>query len=70
MDMLSNSSDRAIVRSVATLGESLGLAVLAEGVEDEAIEAALLADGCGEGQGFYYTKPVSRRELGTWLGVR
>lgn len=67
MDMLDNGNDRAIVRSVVALGRSLGLAVIAEGVENAEVEAGLVADGCREGQGFYYSKPVARRELEAWL---
>ena len=67
-DMLEDASDRAIVRSVVALGHSLSLSVLAEGVETDAIIAALLEEGCLEGQGFVYTKPLTRAELEDWLG--
>ncbi|WP_440995737.1 sensor domain-containing protein [Arhodomonas sp. SL1] len=56
-DMLTDNDDHAIVRSVIALGASLDLAVIAEGVETRAQAEALLADGCGEAQGFYYSGP-------------
>ena len=66
-DMLANSADRAIVRSVVTLGRSLSLSVIAEGVETGELEAALLEEGCREGQGFYYARPMPEAELQQWL---
>lgn len=69
-DMLEDSADRAIVRSVVTLGQSLSLSVIAEGVEIRAIETALLEEGCREGQGFYYARPMPQAELGRWIAER
>ena len=47
----------AIVRAVIGLGRSLGIAINAEGVENVAQRAALLREGCGELQGFLFSKP-------------
>ena len=44
----------AIVRTVVTLGRSLGLKVIAEGVETEAARSALIAEGCDRFQGFLF----------------
>jgi diguanylate cyclase (GGDEF)-like protein/PAS domain S-box-containing protein len=48
-----------IVRSILELARSLGLDVIAEGVETEGELQRLLALGCGRAQGYYFSKPVS-----------
>ena len=48
----------AIVRAVATLGQVLGLQVVAEGIETEAQAAFVLAAGCTHGQGWLYGRAV------------
>ena len=47
-----------IVRSTVDLAHSLGLDVVAEGIEDAETGAALAALGCDLGQGFHYARPV------------
>ncbi|MFO8155433.1 MAG: putative bifunctional diguanylate cyclase/phosphodiesterase [Pseudomonadota bacterium] len=69
-DMLEDTADRAIVRSVVTLGRSLSLSVIAEGVETGELETALVEEGCREGQGFYYARPMHRTELEQWIVAR
>ena len=49
----------AIVRTVLALGESLGMPVLAEGIETEARWQFLAREGCAKGQGYLFTKPQS-----------
>jgi diguanylate cyclase (GGDEF)-like protein len=55
--MLSDASDRAIVRSTIDLAHNLGLRVVAEGVEDEATWRLLGRLGCDEAQGYYLGRP-------------
>lgn len=56
-----------IAELVIPLGNTLGMTVLAEGVETE-IQAARLRDlGCHEAQGFLYARPVPLTELLVWL---
>ena len=52
-----------IVRAIVQLGRNLGMAVIAEGVETPQQEAYLVAEGCGEGQGYYYSRPLPAREM-------
>ena len=49
----------AIVRTVLALGESLGMPVLAEGIETEAQWQFLDREGCAKGQGYLFARPVS-----------
>jgi diguanylate cyclase (GGDEF)-like protein len=51
-----------IVASVAKLACSLGMSVVAEGVETEDQRKLLIAAGCATLQGYYFGKPVSARE--------
>ncbi len=52
-----------IVEAVIALGDALGLAVIAEGVETHEQARALLGLGCCFGQGFYFSPPVSSQQL-------
>ena len=61
MGMASDENDGVIVRSTIDLGRNLGLAVVAEGVEDAETCARLLEYGCAIGQGFYFGRPMSDR---------
>jgi diguanylate cyclase len=53
----------AIVRTVLALGESLGMPVLAEGIETEAQWQFLAQAGCAKGQGYLFARPVSLAQL-------
>ena len=64
--MLESPRDRAIVKSTIDLGRSLGLQVVAEGVEDAAT-LALLADlGCPFAQGYHISRPIDCNALRDW----
>ena len=56
-----------IVASVAKLAGSLGMSVVAEGVETEDQRKILIAAGCATLQGYYFGKPVSSREATAML---
>lgn len=58
-DMLADKNDYAIVKTIILLGQSMQIALVAEGVETAEHQAALLALGCCYGQGYYYSKPLS-----------
>jgi|GEM_PF-6291068 len=53
----------AVVESIVTLGERLGMEVLAEGIETEAQRSALLGAGCRQGQGFLFGFPMSGQDV-------
>ncbi len=60
---LTNDSDRTITRTIISLGHSLNLKVIAEGVETGDHETFLRDEGCDEVQGFKYSKPLPFAEL-------
>ena len=62
-----DSDDAAIVAAVVSMGKSLHQRVIAEGVETREQLAFLQAQGCGEGQGFYFSRPVTAEELAELL---
>jgi len=66
-DVLDDEDDATIVRTIIQLGKNLGMQVIAEGVETRAQEAYVIAQGCHEGQGYLYSKPLPAEELVTWL---
>jgi diguanylate cyclase (GGDEF)-like protein/PAS domain S-box-containing protein len=57
-DVLTNSNDAAIARTIVALGQSLGLAVIAEGVETEAQHEFLASHGCHAYQGYLFSEPL------------
>ena len=57
----------AIAGSIVGLGDSLGMTVVAEGIETPDQLAQLLALGCGFGQGFYLAKPMDAVDLESLL---
>lgn len=57
-DLFIDPNDAAIVRTVVTLGQSLGLEVIAEGVETEEQRNALAVNGCHNYQGYFFGKPM------------
>lgn len=66
-DLLDDDDDATIVRAIIQLGKSLGMQVIAEGVETAEQETYIIAQGCHEGQGYHYSKPLSARELTHFL---
>lgn len=66
-DLLDDDDDATIVRAIIQLGKSLGMQVIAEGVETVEQEAYIIAQGCHEGQGYFYSKPLPARELVLFL---
>jgi diguanylate cyclase (GGDEF)-like protein len=61
---------RAIVRAVASLGQSLGIATVAEGVETEEQMARVGSDGCTEVQGYLINRPMPPNQIDSFLRSR
>jgi predicted signal transduction protein with EAL and GGDEF domain len=57
-EITSTPNGGAIVRAVIGMGRSLHHRVIAEGVETEEQLSFLQAEGCGEGQGYYFSRPL------------
>jgi EAL domain-containing protein (putative c-di-GMP-specific phosphodiesterase class I) len=58
-----DSNDAAIAGSTITLARLLGLAVIAEGIEDSATAELLERMGCEEGQGYHFGRPMPAAEF-------
>ncbi|WP_438390066.1 bifunctional diguanylate cyclase/phosphodiesterase [Caballeronia sp. DA-9] len=58
-DVLVDPNDAAIARTIVALAQSLGLGVIAEGVETAAQRDFLASVGCHAYQGFYFSRPMS-----------
>ena len=69
-DIVVDSSDYAIVRTIVAMAKSLNLGVIAEGVETETQRNLLLEIGCTHFQGYLFAKPVPANELGALFGKR
>jgi diguanylate cyclase (GGDEF)-like protein len=67
--MTADSDDAVIVRSIVDLGHSLGLRVVAEGVETVDTWRALEALGCDLAQGYLVSRPMPGEELARWLAT-
>jgi EAL domain-containing protein (putative c-di-GMP-specific phosphodiesterase class I) len=57
------SGDHALVRAIISLGQTLDLRVVAEGIETEDQRRELKRLGCDRGQGYLFSKPMPARDL-------
>ena len=62
-DVLSNANDAAIVRTMVVLAQSLGLDIISEGVETEAIRNFLADNDCYSYQGYFFGHPVPMEQF-------
>ncbi len=69
-DLGEDSDDKAITHSIIALGQTLGLTVIAEGVENKTQENLLLSLGCTQAQGFLYARPMPAAECTALLRKR
>jgi len=67
MTLPENRQNEAIVRTTLDLAHSLGLQVVAEGVENEQALRFLSGAGCEQAQGFFLSKPVPADKILDWL---
>jgi EAL domain-containing protein (putative c-di-GMP-specific phosphodiesterase class I) len=70
MNMENDENDAVIVRSTIDLGRNLGLQVVAEGVESEAVWSDLARLNCDLAQGYYLSRPIPPEALAEWLLAR
>lgn len=69
-DILSDPNDAAIAKTVVALARSLGLEVIAEGVESEGQRDFLERNGCRAFQGYLFSHPVPAAELEDFVRAR
>jgi EAL domain-containing protein (putative c-di-GMP-specific phosphodiesterase class I) len=62
-----SEADTALVQAILRLADSLGLNVIAEGVEDAGQREALVALGCAQGQGWHFARAVDAAEMEAML---
>jgi diguanylate cyclase (GGDEF)-like protein/PAS domain S-box-containing protein len=62
-DLVQNKHDQAIVKAITTLAHSLGIGVVAEGVETAAQRDFLLTVHAPSAQGFYFSRPLAQEQF-------
>jgi diguanylate cyclase (GGDEF)-like protein len=68
--MADDARAAALVKSAIALAHSLGLRMVAEGVENDVALTELARNGCDQAQGYYFSRPVPAVELEHWLTHR
>jgi diguanylate cyclase (GGDEF)-like protein/PAS domain S-box-containing protein len=70
MDIVSDSSDAAIVDAIISIARALDLCVIAEGVESKGQLDYLISRHCTEFQGYYFSRPLSAEQFAALLKTR
>jgi len=65
--MVNDANTAGVTQAIVHLGHALGMQVVAEGVETVQEDALLRQQGCDEIQGYFYSHPLSPREMAQWL---
>ncbi|SEP56888.1 PAS domain S-box-containing protein/diguanylate cyclase (GGDEF) domain-containing protein [Ectothiorhodospira magna] len=68
-DPAAHPEDAAIIRAIIGLGQTLGMTVIAEGIENQVQRDFLIEHGCPQGQGYLFSRPVPAGEVERLLGV-
>lgn len=68
IDLDQSERNLTIVKTTIEMAKSLGLKIVAEGIETASIEAVLKQQDCHLVQGYYYQKPIAFEEYLSWLG--
>lgn len=66
-DVDQNKESQAIVQAVLTIAQTLGIGVIAEGIESLDQLGVLKQDGCAQGQGYLFSKPMPSEDFETYL---
>lgn len=69
-ELPTNAIDVAIVESIVALGRNLKLHVVAEGIETAEQYEMLVAQRCGELQGYFFSRPMPAADVAGWLARR
>jgi EAL domain-containing protein (putative c-di-GMP-specific phosphodiesterase class I) len=69
-DVLTDANDATIARTIVTLGQSLGLAVIAEGVETQAQRDFLARHNCDAFQGYLFSRPLPADQFDAYIAAR
>lgn len=67
-NVCTDNNDAAITRAIITLGQTLGLSVIAEGVETSVQKDFLISNGCYHFQGYLFNKPLAIDQVNFMLG--
>jgi len=67
-NITTSDGDQALVKTIISLGQSLGIEVVAEGVETDLEVRQLRRLGCGLLQGYYFGKPMPISGISNWIG--
>ena len=67
-DLLTDPGDASIVRAIISMAASLGIDVIAEGVENEAVREILVGAGCRRFQGFHFAAALPYADFCALLG--
>ncbi|MRN52195.1 EAL domain-containing protein [Paenibacillus monticola] len=59
----SNHKDYKILYTIIQLARNMEMNIIAEGIESEQQQTALLRLGCTEGQGYFFSKPLNEKEF-------
>ncbi len=70
LDVVKGAEDAAIVKAIIALANSLELDLIAEGVETSEQKEFLLANGCRNIQGYFYSRPIESKDIHTMLRKR
>jgi len=70
MDIPNDKGDMVITKTIIAMAKSLGFSVVAEGIETKEQHEFLEKEGCYEGQGFLYGKPISCQNFEKFLKLR
>lgn len=66
-DIMTEQDDASLVKAIINMAHSLGLKVIAEGVEEETQTHFLKQEGCDYAQGYFYSRPAPESEFENWI---
>ncbi len=67
LGMANDEDDAVIVRSIIDVAHTLGLQVVAEGIENQESVSSLVVLGCDEAQGYYVHRPAVPAQIEEWV---